>query len=106
MHLLVCELFSFIACCELIFYPLCLFIVTMFRDLCIIPIHTIIIPTQVYLNCLYKLTSVHFFAVVGTIIVCIVITLFSVIIIVDFHLNNYVIIYKDKIYYNSFFLKN
>jgi len=53
---------------------------------------------------LYKLISIYFRAVVGAIIVCIVITLYSFIIIVDFHLNNYVVISEDKIYYNKFFL--
>ena len=52
---------------------------------------------------LYKLISIYFWAAVGAIIVCIVITLYSFIIIVDFHLNNYVVISEDKIYYNNFF---
>jgi hypothetical protein len=47
---------------------------------------------------LYKQISVYLWAVVGTIIVCMVITLYSDIIIVDFHLNNYVVISEDKIY--------
>jgi len=43
--------------------------------------------------------------IVGTIIVCIIIVLHSVIISVDFHLNNYVVISEDKIYYKIFFFQ-
>lgn len=73
----------------------------MIHDPCITRIHTIMVPIHAHMHIeisLYKQISVYLWAVAGTIIVCMVITLYSDIIIVDFHLNNYVVISEDKIY--------
>lgn len=95
---------TYLACCELTFYNLYVFIDIIIYIPCIIPIHTIMVTTHAHRHTeiiLYKLISTYLWAVVGDIIACIVITLYYniivIIIIVYFRINNYVVVSEYKI---------